>query len=99
MGYWQRLLVGFAILFAATTAAADVTELTLKVEGMTPTGCSSPPAVQMTIKGFPGIRGADVSLERGEVAIEHEAGQLDLEQLIMLVERMCPVRITRPPAR
>jgi len=53
----------------------------------------------MTIKGFPGVRGAEVSLERGEVTIEYEAGQLNLEQLIEIVERMCLVKLTRPPAR
>jgi len=99
MGDWQRLLAGATILFAAATAAADVAELALKAEGMTPTGCSSPSAVQMTIKGFPGVHRADASLERGEVTIEHEAGRLDLEKLIEIVERMCLVKLTRPPAR
>jgi len=99
MGSWRRLWVGFMILFAAATAAADVTELTLKAEGMTPTGCSSPPAVQMTIKGFPGVRQADASLEHGEVTIVYEAGQFDLEKLVEMVERMCLVKLTRPQAR
>jgi len=99
MGNWQRLLLGLAVLFAAATAAADVTELTLKAEGMAPTGCSGPPAVQMTIKGFPGVHRADASLERGEVTIVYEADQLDLEKLIGMVERMCLVKLTRPQAR
>ncbi|MBI2461550.1 MAG: heavy-metal-associated domain-containing protein [Candidatus Rokubacteria bacterium] len=100
MGNWQHFLVGVTVLFAAATAAAaDVTELTLKAEGMTPTGCSGPPAVQMTVQGFPGVHRADASLERGEVTIVYEADQLDLEKLIDTVERMCLVTLTRPRAR
>lgn len=98
MRHWQSLLLGIAILMVAAMTAADVSRLTLKAEGMTPTGCRSPPAVQMTIKGFPGVHGADMSLERGEVTLEYEAGQLELEKLIVLVERMCLVKISRPPA-
>ena len=37
--------------------------------------------------------------ERGEVTVEYEPGQLELEKLIATVERACQVRITRPPAR
>jgi len=86
MSYWRSLLLGVVIFTVATPGAADVTKLTLKVEGMTPTGCSSPPAIRGTMKGFPGVRGADVSLERGEVTVEFDAGQLDLEKLIATVE-------------
>lgn len=88
-----------AAFVLATAAAADVARLTLKIEGMTPTGCSSPPAIRGTMQSFPGVRGADVSLERGEATLEYEPGQLDLEKLITTVERMCLVKITRPPAR
>ena len=51
------------------------------------------------MRGFPGVRGAEVSLERGEATVEYEPGQLDLEKLISTVERMCLVKITRPPDR
>ena len=97
MNYWQSLVFGVAAVMV--TAAADVTKLTLKVEGMTPTGCSSPPAIRGTTMNFPGVRDAHVSLELGEMTLEYEADQLDLEKLISRVERACQVRITRPPAR
>lgn len=48
---------------------------------------------------LPGVRGAHVSLERGEMTLEHEATQVDLERLLSTVEKMCRVKITRPPAR
>jgi len=99
MRYWRGLLVGAVVTAVAATAAADVGKLTLKIDGMAPTGCSSPPAIRGTMKGFPGVREAEVSLERGEATVEFEAGQLDLEKLITTVERMCLVKINRPAAR
>lgn len=95
----QVLFVGVAVFVVVTAAAADVTRLALKIEGMTSTGCSSPPAIRGTMQSFPGVRGADVSMERGEATLEYEPGQLDLEKLITTVERMCLVKITGPPAR
>jgi len=99
MNSWRGLLIGVAAFAVASTAAADMTKLTLRVEGMTQTGCSSPPAIRGTTMSFPGVRDANVSLERGEMTLEYEAGQLDLEKLLSTVERACQVRITRPPVR
>jgi copper chaperone CopZ len=99
MNFWQGLLISVLAFAVATAAAADVSRLTLKVEGMTQTGCSSPPAIRGTTMNFPGVRDANVSLERGEMTVEYEPGQLELEKLIATVERACQVRITRPPAR
>ncbi len=81
MSYWQGLLTGAAALAAVAaftlraTDAAEVASLTLKVEGMTPTGCSSPPAIRGTMKSVPGVRSADVRSERGEVTVEYDPGQ------------------------
>ncbi len=49
------------------------------VEGLTQTGCSSPPAVQGTAKRFPEVREPRVSLERGEMTLDYEGdrGKLD----------------------
>jgi len=99
MSSWQGLVLAVVVFMASAAAAAEVTKVTLKVAGITQTGCSSPPAIRGTMRGFPGVRGAEVSLERGEATVEYEPGQLDLEKLISTVERMCLVKITRPPDR
>jgi len=99
MSSWQGLVLAVVVFMASAAVTAEVTKVTLKVEGMTQTGCSSPPAIRGTMKGFPGVRSAEVSLERGEATVEYEPGQLDLEKLIVTVERMCLVKITRPPDR
>ena len=41
MSYWRGFSAGIALLVATTAAAADVSKVTLKIDGMTPTGCSS----------------------------------------------------------
>lgn len=98
MSYWQNLLVGLGAFVVVTAAAADVTKLTLSVEGMTQTGCSSPRAIERTATKFPGVRDADV-IERGQITLEYEADHVELEGLLATVEKMCQVKITRPPAR
>lgn len=100
MRYGQSLVVMVMGAFMVVTpAAADTNTVTLKVDGMTQTGCSSPPAIRGTATNFPGVRGARVSLERGEMILEYEASQVELERLISTVEKMCQVKVTRPPAR
>lgn len=101
MRHLRALLLGVTVvvLLATGAGAEAVAKLTLKIEGMTPTGCSSPSAIRGTTMNFPGVRDATVSLELGEITLEYESGQLDLETLIPKVERACKVRITRPPHR
>jgi len=41
--------------------------ITLKVEGMTCAGCVR--SVKKVLEGVPGVRGAEVSLERGEAKV------------------------------
>lgn len=101
MRHLQGLLLAVTVIVLSVTAAgaAGVTKLTLKIEGLTPAGCSSPSAIRGTTMNFPGVRDATVSLELGEMALEYESDQLDLETLIPMVERACKVRITRPSPR
>jgi len=99
MNSWYGLVIGAVAFAVATIATADVTRLTLKVEGMTPTGCSSPPAIRGTMNSFPGVRKAEVSLELGQATVEFEPGHLDLEKLITTVERACQVKIIQLPTR
>ena len=98
MGYWRGLSAGVAVFVAATAAAADVSKVTLKIDGITPTGCSSPAAVRGTMKSVDGVTQAEVSLERGEAVVEFDPAKVDLTQLMAKVERYCQVKITRPPA-
>lgn len=59
-------MLAVVVFMASAAAAEEVTKLTLKVEGMTQTGCSGPPAIRGTMKSFQGVRDAVVSLERAE---------------------------------
>lgn len=98
MGYWRSLSAGVAVFVAATSAAADVSTVTLKIDGMSPAGCSSPAAVRGTMKSVDGVTQAEVSLERGEAVVEFDPAKVDLTQLVAKVERYCQVKVTRPPA-
>ncbi len=48
-------------------------ETVIKVGGMTCGHCKA--AVEKALKGLAGVKGADVSLERGEARVTHEPGQ------------------------
>lgn len=98
MSDWRSLSAAVAVFVAATAAAADVTKVTLKIEGMTPTGCSSPAAVRATMKSVDGVTQAEVSLERGEAVVEFDPAKVDLIQFAAKVERYCQVKVTRPQA-
>jgi len=97
-----RLVIGLGallvILWSAGQVAAAPDRVTLKIEGLTPTGCSSPAAVRGTMKSTDGVSDAEVSLERGEAVLEFDPAKVDLAQLTGKVERFCQVKITRPPA-
>jgi copper chaperone CopZ len=100
MRYRQSLaVVVIGAVMVAMPAAADTTTVTLKVDGMTQTGCSSPPAIRGTASNVPGVRAARVNLEQGEMTVEFETGQLELKTLITTVEKLCQVKITPSPAR
>lgn len=88
------------VILAVSTATSVAGEtLTLTVEGLTQSGCSSPPAVQGTAKRFAEVREARVSLVRGELTLEYGGDRVKLEEVLSTVERMCQVKITRPRAR
>lgn len=97
---------GLALALGALLAAVEVSwcaaaareRVTLKVDGLTPTGCSSPAAVQGTILRADGVSAAEVSAERGEAVVEFDPARVDLTELVARVERFCLVRITRPAA-
>jgi len=86
------------VLWSADQVAAAPDRVTLKIEGLTPTGCSSPAAVRGTMKSTDGVSDAEVSLERGEAVLEFDPAKVDLAKLTGKVERFCQVKITRPPA-
>ena len=101
MKSWKSLALGIATaILAVWTATAVAGEtLTLTVEGLTETGCSSPPAVQGTAKRFPAVREVRVSRERGEMTLDYEGDRAKLEEVLSTVEKMCQVKIIRPRAR
>ncbi len=99
----QRQLLGLVVLLAVVgivgDAAAAPERVTLRIEGLTQTGCSSPASVKGTILRTEGVTQAEVSRERGEAIVEVDPAKADLAQLMAKVERYCLVKVTRPPAR
>jgi uncharacterized protein (DUF302 family)/copper chaperone CopZ len=67
--------------------------VTLKLEGLTASGCSSPAAVKGTMTSIEGVSAAEVRLERGEAVIEVDRAKVDLAQLAAKVERYCQVKV------
>jgi len=101
MRSWKTLALGIvtAILAVSTAPAVAGETLTLTVEGLMETGCSSPAAVQGTAKRFPEVREVRVNLERGEMTLDYEGDRAKLEEVLSTVEKMCQVKIIRPRAR
>jgi len=98
----RRVLVSLLTLLAVVGALGDAAaaeRVTLKVEGLTQTGCSSPASVKGTILRTEGVTQAEVSRERGEAIVEFDPAKVDLRQLMAKVERYCLVKVTRPPAQ
>ena len=89
-------MMAFLLVAGAAWGAAGTKTVTLKVAGLTATGCSSPGSVRGTIKSFPGVRAAEVTRERGEATVEYVPEETDLGQLISLVEQSCRVKVTPP---
>lgn len=58
---------------AVEREAAKVEETVIKVGGMTCGHCRM--AVEKALKGLPGVKEVDVSLERGEARVKHDPGQ------------------------
>ena len=89
-------IVALLLVAAPASGAAGTKTLTLKVAGLTVTGCSIPASVKGTIKSFPGVRAVDVTRDRGEATVEYVPEETDLGQLIAMVEQSCRVKITPP---
>jgi copper chaperone len=93
-------LVLFVVILAmATDRSAALERITLKLEGLTSSGCSSPAAVRGTMKSVEGVSEAEVSLERGEAVVELDPAKVDLAWLATKVERFCQVKVNRPPGQ
>jgi Cu+-exporting ATPase len=59
--------------------ANDLIETTIKVGGMSCTHCRH--AVKRALEALRGVRGVDVSLERGEARVTHEPGSPSVEDM------------------
>lgn len=90
------LAAALGVLAGVGVAPAAPERVRLKVEGLTETGCSSPPAVRATLLATEGVTGAEVSRERGEAVVELDPARVDLAELMARVERFCLVRVSRP---
>lgn len=89
----RTLLLALATLGLAAAPARVV----LSLEGLTPSGCSSPAAVKATIERTDGVTRADVSLERAEAIVEFDPTRVTLTELMTRVERVYLVKaIPRP---
>jgi len=86
------------VLGTLVEVAAAPERVTLKIEGLTASGCSSPAAVKGTIERTQGVTRAEVSRERAEAVVELDPASVDLPELIAKVERYCLVKVTRVPA-
>lgn len=92
-------LVVVATVFGPVhNVAAAPERVTLRIEGLTQAGCSSPPSVKGTIESTEGVTRAEVSRERGEAVVEFDPAKVDVAQLMAKVERYCLVKVTRPAA-
>lgn len=87
------VLVFVVVLGPVGEVVAASERVTLKLEGLTPSGCSSPAAVRGTMTSIEGVAAAEVSLERGEAVIEVDRAKVDLAQLAAKVERYCSVKV------
>lgn len=94
-----RLALVLALLGPAGVLAAEADRVTLKAEGLKPSGCSSPRPVQVTLARIPGVQRAEVSREKGEALIEFEPGKVDWDALVAKVELFCQVKLVRPAGR
>ena len=99
----QHRLLGLVVLLGVVgifgDAAAAPERVTLKIEGLTQAGCSSPASVRGTILRTEGVTQVEVSRERGEAVVELDPAKVDVAQLMAKVERYCLVKVTRPPAQ
>lgn len=59
-------------------------ETVLRVQGMTCQGCVR--SVTRVLQELPGVETVDVSLERGEAAVRHDAGRVPVEALRRAVQ-------------
>jgi copper chaperone CopZ len=98
----RRVSVGLVGLVVVLGLAGDLRaapeKVTVKVEGLTSSGCSSPASVKGTMERIEGVARADVNAERGEAVVEFDPSRVDLAQLVAKVERYCLVKMT-PPSR
>lgn len=65
-------------------AGHPLTQVTLKVDGMTCPTCSY--RVRKALVDLPGITKAEVSLEKGQAVVEYEEGKATVEQMIEAIK-------------
>jgi len=64
---------------AAPAAEVDLETVTVRVEGMDCTSCEMP--IKAALERVPGVHSADVSYKRGDVRVEYDTRQTDVNQI------------------
>lgn len=64
---------------AAPAGEVDLETVTVRVEGMDCTSCEMP--IKAALERVPGVRSADVSYKRGDVRVEYDTRQTDVNQI------------------
>jgi copper chaperone len=72
------------ILLAGDEATANL-DVKLSVKGMTCSGCAK--GVQAALAGVPGVKKAEVMLDKNEAAVTYEKGKTTPEDLVKAVEK------------
>jgi mercuric transport protein len=79
----MAMLSGGALL-AGDEATANL-DVKLSVKGMTCSGCAK--SVQAALQGIPGVKKAEVMLDKNEAAVTYEKGKTTPEDLVKAVEK------------
>lgn len=69
----------------SSDAGGPGTMLTLKVDGMTCPTCSY--RVSKALVGLPGVKKAEVSLERGQAVVEYEESKVTVDQMVEAIKQ------------
>lgn len=63
----------------------SLTQVTLKVDGMTCPTCTY--RVSNALVKLPGVKEAEVSLERGQAVVEYDEGKVTVEQMVEAIKQ------------
>ncbi len=84
----RKLLLGFifalVLSFGANAVLAATRTVTLRVRGMTCSGCAT--SVEKALKSTEGVQDARVSFERGKAVIKYDDQKVTVDKLRMVIQ-------------